>query len=139
MTMLEFRNHPDDESLECFILKTAQGELESLELHLLSCSSCIDRLEFLEKEIAAIRLALRKGLEDQPIAQSLSAATPEVGDEVEPDVGMNMKASQSRTHCSPILTDSTRCFQRLCLLPRIGSPSFIERRASRSRKLFGTD
>jgi hypothetical protein len=51
--------HPSEDSLERFLLHQASdAELETIETHILACESCVDRLEILELEIAATKLAL---------------------------------------------------------------------------------
>jgi len=54
-----YRGHPDEESLERFLLNRASDvELEALETHILDCEHCVEALKNLEIEIAATRLAL---------------------------------------------------------------------------------
>ena len=55
-----YREHPNEEALERFLLKTSsEEELEDLETHILMCGPCIERLEILQIQIAAARLALQ--------------------------------------------------------------------------------
>jgi hypothetical protein len=56
-----YRDHKDDEALERFLLNmSSEEELEILESHIIACGYCIERLETLETDIGAIRLALRQ-------------------------------------------------------------------------------
>ena len=53
--------HLTEEQLERFLLhQTPDEELEGLETHFLACESCVVRLENLEIQIAATKLALRE-------------------------------------------------------------------------------
>jgi hypothetical protein len=64
-----YREHPNEEALERFLLNmSSEGELETVETHVLACDYCVDQLETLETQIAATRLALRK-LESQPASK----------------------------------------------------------------------
>ena len=55
-----YREHPNEEALERFLLNTSsEEELEDLETHILMCGPCIERLEILQIQIAAARLALQ--------------------------------------------------------------------------------
>jgi hypothetical protein len=52
--------HPSEDALERFLLKmSSEEELEDLETHILVCEPCIERLENLQIQIAAARLALQ--------------------------------------------------------------------------------
>jgi anti-sigma factor RsiW len=52
--------HPTEDELELFVLgRSPDQELETLETHILACNSCVTRLEELELEINATKLALR--------------------------------------------------------------------------------
>lgn len=54
-------DHPAEEALERFLLHHCQEpELEVLETHILACESCVSRLESLESDIAASKIALRE-------------------------------------------------------------------------------
>ena len=66
-------DHPSEEQLERFLLNMLGGvELELLETHILSCNDCVSRLQKLEIEIAAKKLALSKHLDNEPaLAQRL--------------------------------------------------------------------
>jgi hypothetical protein len=56
-----YREHPSEEALERFLLNmSADDEVESLEVHVLACGYCVEKLESLETQIAATRLALQK-------------------------------------------------------------------------------
>jgi hypothetical protein len=53
--------HPTEEALERFLLHHCdEPELETVETHILGCDSCVSRLEILETDIAASKLALRQ-------------------------------------------------------------------------------
>lgn len=59
-------DHPTEEQLERFLLhQSDEQELETLETHILACESCVTRLEDLELQIAAMKLALRQFQSDQ--------------------------------------------------------------------------
>jgi len=56
-----FREHPDEEALERFLLNmSSDEEVEALELHVLGCEDCVEHLETLETDIAATRIALKQ-------------------------------------------------------------------------------
>jgi hypothetical protein len=56
--------HPEDESLERFLLRVSDcQEVELVETHILACEACIGRVKALGVEIAAIRRALGNTLE----------------------------------------------------------------------------
>ena len=66
-----YRDHPNEEALERFLLNTSpEEELEILESHILACGECVGLLKTLENEIAATRLALRQLLEVERILKS---------------------------------------------------------------------
>jgi len=53
--------HPSEDALERFLLhQSPETELETLEAHVLACPSCVARLEMLETQIAATKVALRE-------------------------------------------------------------------------------
>jgi anti-sigma factor RsiW len=53
-------NHPTEDELERYILnRSREEELEGVETHILACESCVTRLEDLELEISATKLALQ--------------------------------------------------------------------------------
>src|SRR5947209_11783922 len=59
--MQNYLEHPDEEILERFVLhQSGEEELEVVETHILACDSCVSRLEALEVEIAAMKLALQE-------------------------------------------------------------------------------
>ena len=61
-------DHPAEEALERFLLHhSRQEELELLEIHILGCEACVNRLEKLEPEIAATKLALEHLLAYEPL------------------------------------------------------------------------
>ena len=56
-----YLDHPPEEALERFLLnKCEETELERVETHILACESCVSRLEGLEVQIAATKLALQE-------------------------------------------------------------------------------
>lgn len=68
--MQENLQHPSEENLERFILHQMQGEeLEVMESHILACDDCVSRLEFLEIQVAATKLALAD-LHQEKVAES---------------------------------------------------------------------
>src|SRR5437764_11623841 len=51
--------HPTEETLEKFLLHRMQeGELEATETHILACDSCVARLEAMEIQLEATKIAL---------------------------------------------------------------------------------
>jgi hypothetical protein len=68
--MQQYIEHPTEETLERFLLHQMQEEeLESIETHILSCDSCVTRLEELEVQIAATKVALAE-LHNQTVAEN---------------------------------------------------------------------
>ncbi len=58
--MKNYLEHPADEVLERFLLHGSdEEEVEVVETHVMACESCVTRLETLETEIAATKLALQ--------------------------------------------------------------------------------
>ena len=58
--------HPTEDQLERFLLHQCQEhELEQVETHILACESCVVRLESLEVDITATKLALREMQREQ--------------------------------------------------------------------------
>lgn len=56
-----YLDHPSEEALERFLLHHAQeDELDRVETHVLACNTCVARLEELEVQMAAVKLALRE-------------------------------------------------------------------------------
>jgi hypothetical protein len=52
--------HPTEDDLELFVLsRSSEEQLERLETHILACDCCVTRLENLEIQIGATKLALR--------------------------------------------------------------------------------
>ncbi|MBV9301759.1 MAG: hypothetical protein JOY62_17490 [Acidobacteriaceae bacterium] len=63
---MAMESHPTEDELERFLLdQTPEEELESLETHILACNACVGRLEDLEVQIAATRVALRELQQEQ--------------------------------------------------------------------------
>ena len=57
--MQEDLQHPTEETLERFVMhRMRDEELETVESHVLACDSCVSRLEFLELQVAATKVAL---------------------------------------------------------------------------------
>ncbi len=70
--MQEYLNHPSEDNLERFVLHQMQEEeLESLESHILACDSCVARLEYLELNIAATKMALAQ-VHQEKVAESFA-------------------------------------------------------------------
>lgn len=56
-----YLDHPNEEALERFLRNEAQEtELEIIETHILACESCVTRLEALELDLAAVKIACRE-------------------------------------------------------------------------------
>lgn len=56
-----YLDHPNEEALERFLRNEAQeSELEIIETHILACESCVTRLEALELDLAAVKVACRE-------------------------------------------------------------------------------
>lgn len=57
--MSNYLDHPGEEILERFLLhQSGEEETEQVETHIMACESCVTRLEQLETDIAAMKLAL---------------------------------------------------------------------------------
>lgn len=62
-------NHPSEEALERFLLhQSPDQELETVETHILACDGCVSRLEALESQIAATKIALRELQRESAVA-----------------------------------------------------------------------
>ncbi|HZQ51482.1 MAG TPA: hypothetical protein VFB14_04745 [Bryobacteraceae bacterium] len=69
MMLDPYLDHPAEDALERFLLQQChEEELEAVETHILACESCITRLEDLELQITATKLALQE-LESERIAR----------------------------------------------------------------------
>ena len=67
--------HPSEDELERFLLhRMDETELEQAETHILACHSCVTRLENLEIQIAATKMALAD-LHQQTVAENYAAET----------------------------------------------------------------
>ena len=56
-----FKDHPSEESLERYLLhQSSNGELDTIETHILACDDCVARLERAELYIATLRAACRE-------------------------------------------------------------------------------
>lgn len=66
-----YREHPSEDALERFLLNLLEeGEVEVVETHILACEACVDRLETLEFQIAAAKLACESySAEQRALAQ----------------------------------------------------------------------
>ena len=61
-----YRDHPTEEALERFLLnQSEEDELEIVETHVLACEACVTRLETLEFNIQATKVACRDLLVEQ--------------------------------------------------------------------------
>lgn len=70
-----YRDHPHEDALERFLLnQSEEEELEVVETHILACESCVTRLETLELNLAATKLALQELQAEQ--AAKLAQPTP---------------------------------------------------------------
>jgi hypothetical protein len=59
--MQQYFDHPSEEALERFLFKhSPEVELEYVETHILACDSCVARLELLETQIAAAKVAFKE-------------------------------------------------------------------------------
>ncbi len=59
--MEQYLEHPDEEALERFLLhRSEEPEVEIVETHMLACDACVERLEILETQIAATKIALQE-------------------------------------------------------------------------------
>ncbi len=55
-----YRDHPDEEALERFLLnRSDEEELEIVETHIMACEGCVEKLEALEYQITATKIALK--------------------------------------------------------------------------------
>jgi anti-sigma factor RsiW len=67
-----YLEHPAEEILERFLLhNSGEEELDTVETHILSCESCVTRLETLETQIAATKLALQN-IHQQEVAKAVA-------------------------------------------------------------------
>lgn len=59
--MQPYLEHPSEEALERFLLHQSQEpELETVEAHILACESCVGKLEILETQIVALKIAVEQ-------------------------------------------------------------------------------
>ena len=72
--MQQYPEHPSEEDLERFLLHRieSEAELEGMETHILACHSCVTRLEDLEIQIAATKMALAD-LHQQTVAENFAS------------------------------------------------------------------
>jgi hypothetical protein len=69
-------DHPTEDELERYVLnRSREEELEGLETHILACESCVARLEDLELQISATKLALQE-IQGEQLAKTASAPQP---------------------------------------------------------------
>jgi hypothetical protein len=72
-----YLDHPSEDALERFILhQCEEEELETVETHILACESCITRLESLEIQITATKLALQQLESEQRAKEMVPARRP---------------------------------------------------------------
>src|SRR5205823_12460915 len=70
---MQHLEHPTEEALERFLLhQSEEPEIALVETHILACESCVDRLEALEMQIAATRIALAELQRDSHAKQATS-------------------------------------------------------------------
>ena len=56
-------DHPTEDALERYLLqRVPEHDLEGIETHVLSCDSCLDKLEALDIYVNAVKLALRASM-----------------------------------------------------------------------------
>ena len=68
-----YRDHPEEDALERFLMnQSGDEELEAVETHILGCEACVTRMETLELNIAATKLALQSLQAEQ--AKKLASA-----------------------------------------------------------------
>jgi hypothetical protein len=73
--MNNYLEHPGEEVLERFVMhQSGEEELEVVETHILACDSCVARLESLEIEIAATKLALQEIKRKEAMQSQVAAA-----------------------------------------------------------------
>ena len=64
---MDLNEHIWQDALEQYAMETLpESEIEPLEMHLLVCEACQDRLKHLDEFIAALRAAARKTAQDVP-------------------------------------------------------------------------
>lgn len=64
-----YLNHPAEEALERFLLhQCPEEELSTVETHVLACDDCVSRLEALETQIAATKIALEELERERTVA-----------------------------------------------------------------------
>jgi hypothetical protein len=71
----QHRDHPNEDALERLLLNQSdEEELEIVETHILGCESCVTRLEGLELNLAAMKMALETFQAEQLQKQAQPAA-----------------------------------------------------------------
>ncbi len=66
-----YRHHPPEDALERFLLQQSEeDELEIVETHILACETCVTRLETLEFNIKATKLALSELQQAERLAET---------------------------------------------------------------------
>ena len=64
---MEFNAHISQDALERYTMETLpESEIEALEMHLLVCDACQDRLRHLDQFITALCAAARKIAQEMP-------------------------------------------------------------------------
>jgi hypothetical protein len=67
-----YLEHPAEDALERYLMhRSDEQEIELVETHTLACDSCVARLESLEIQIAAMKLALQE-LHNQAVAKAFA-------------------------------------------------------------------
>jgi anti-sigma factor RsiW len=73
MQTTSFLEHPAEEALERYVLhQSPEAELETVETHIMACENCVERLEQVELQISATKLALQQ-LHLEKVAKSYAA------------------------------------------------------------------
>jgi anti-sigma factor RsiW len=70
-----YPDHPSEDALERFLLNQSdEEEFEAVETHYLACEACVTRLEALELDLAARKMAIRTYLAEQAVQPPVTAA-----------------------------------------------------------------
>ena len=73
---MEKGDHPTEDALERYMLqRVPEHEIEGIETHVLSCDSCLDKLEALDIYVNAVKLALRPSMAQQADGPDHTRAT----------------------------------------------------------------
>jgi len=72
-----YLEHPSEDALERFLLhRSNEEELETVETHILACNSCVSRLEAMEIQIAATKIALSELHQEKTAEEYAKAQNP---------------------------------------------------------------